>query len=128
MSKVRRTQHRPIRRTGGLQPCTRFLSIQSRPTCGAGRSAAAERCSVAAPPGPEMSPKPTRTRPATPEPHARAMHQQMNLMKESPVQRFIRHPKRLLLGATLTLFCLASAESARADSKVYQDMLHSTGL
>jgi S1-C subfamily serine protease len=37
-------------------------------------------------------------------------------------------PKRLLLGVALTLFCLASAESVRADSKVYQDVLHSTGL
>jgi hypothetical protein len=49
-------------------------------------------------------------------------------MQESPVQRFMRRPKRVLLGVALTLFCLASAESVRADSKVYQDLLHSTGL
>jgi hypothetical protein len=51
----------------------------------------------------------------------------MILVKESLVQRFMRRPKRLLLGVTLTLFCLASAESVRADSKVDQKMLHSTG-
>ena len=44
------------------------------------------------------------------------------------MQRFRWRPKRLLLGVALPLFCLASAESARADSKVYQDVLHSTGL
>ena len=44
------------------------------------------------------------------------------------MQRFMRRPKRLLLGAALTLFCLAAAESVRADGKVYQDLLHSTGL
>src|SRR5438132_4671699 len=40
----------------------------------------------------------------------------------------MQRPKRLLVGVALTLFCLASAESVRADSKVYQDVLHSTGL
>src|SRR5262249_13446795 len=49
-------------------------------------------------------------------------------MKESPVQRFMWRPKRVPLGMALTLFCLGSAESVRADSKVYQDVLHSTGL
>jgi len=44
------------------------------------------------------------------------------------MQRFMRRPKRLLLGAALTLFCLASAEFVRADSKVYLNLLHSTGL
>src|SRR5262249_20066156 len=44
------------------------------------------------------------------------------------MQRFMRRPKRLLLGVALPLFCLASAESVRADSKVYQDVLLSTGL
>ena len=49
-------------------------------------------------------------------------------MQESPVQRSMRRPKRLLLGVALTLFCLASAESVRADSKVYQNLVRSTGL
>jgi hypothetical protein len=43
------------------------------------------------------------------------------------MQRFRWRPKRLLLGVALTLFCLAFAESVPADSKVYQDALHSTG-
>jgi hypothetical protein len=44
------------------------------------------------------------------------------------MQQFMQRPKRLLLGLALTHFCLASAESAWADSKVYQEMLQSTGL
>jgi hypothetical protein len=44
------------------------------------------------------------------------------------VQRFIRRTKRLLLGVPFILVCLASAESVQADSKVYQNPLHSTGL
>jgi S1-C subfamily serine protease len=52
----------------------------------------------------------------------------MILIQESAMQRSIWRPKRLLLGVTFTLFCLACAESARADSKIYQDVLLSTGL
>ena len=44
------------------------------------------------------------------------------------MQRSMWRPKRLLLGVALPFFCLAFAESVWADSKVYQDMLHSTGL
>ncbi len=44
------------------------------------------------------------------------------------MQPFMRRPKRLLLGVAHTLFCLAFAESVRADSKVYQNLLRSTGL
>src|SRR5437899_2210363 len=44
------------------------------------------------------------------------------------MQRFMWRPKRALLGVAITLSCLAAAESVRADSKVYQDLLHSTGL
>jgi hypothetical protein len=44
------------------------------------------------------------------------------------MQRFMWCPKPLLLGMAIPVFCLASAESVRADSKVYQDVLHSTGL
>jgi hypothetical protein len=49
-------------------------------------------------------------------------------MQESPVQPFMRRPKRLLLVVALTLFCLGPAESVRADSNVCQKPLHSTGL
>jgi S1-C subfamily serine protease len=44
------------------------------------------------------------------------------------MQRFMPRPKRLLLGVCPTLICLAMADSVRADSKVYQDMLLSTGV
>jgi S1-C subfamily serine protease len=44
------------------------------------------------------------------------------------VRQFMRRPKRVLLGMALTLLCLASAGSARADSKIYQDLLRSTGV
>ena len=42
--------------------------------------------------------------------------------------RFIRCPKGVLASVAFIILCLASAESARADSRVYQDVLHSTGL
>jgi hypothetical protein len=53
------------------------------------------------------------------------------------MQRFMRRPKRLLLGLALALSLasagvasagVASAGVARADSQVYQNMLRSTGL
>jgi hypothetical protein len=44
------------------------------------------------------------------------------------VQSFMRWPKRLLLGMAFLFVCLTVAESVRADSKVHQDLLHSTGM
>jgi hypothetical protein len=52
----------------------------------------------------------------------------MYSQQEFPMQRFMRRPKRLLLGIAVPLFCLAPAESVRAESKLFQDVLHSTGL
>jgi hypothetical protein len=49
-------------------------------------------------------------------------------MKESPMQRFMRRPKRMLLGVALAALCLASAGVGRADSPVDQRMLRSTGV
>jgi S1-C subfamily serine protease len=43
-------------------------------------------------------------------------------------RRFMRRPKHVLLGVALALLSLTCAESMRADSKVYQDVLRSTGL
>jgi hypothetical protein len=40
----------------------------------------------------------------------------------------MRCPKCVLPEVALTLFCLVSADSVRADSKVYHDVLRSTGL
>jgi S1-C subfamily serine protease len=45
------------------------------------------------------------------------------------MQRFMRRPKRVLLRAALAAaLCLASAGVGRADSQLYQGLLHSTGL
>ena len=44
------------------------------------------------------------------------------------MQRLIRRTKRVLVRVALILLCLASAESLQADSKIYQDVLRSTGL
>ena len=44
------------------------------------------------------------------------------------MQWFTRAPKRVLPGVTVAALCLASAGVGRADSQVYQSMLHSTGL
>jgi hypothetical protein len=44
------------------------------------------------------------------------------------MQRFMRRPKRILLGVALAALCLASAGVGRAESLVYQNMMRSTGL
>jgi S1-C subfamily serine protease len=44
------------------------------------------------------------------------------------MQRFMRRPKRILLGVALAALCLASAGVGRADSLIYQSLLRSTGL
>jgi len=76
-----------------------------------------------------MSPTPKTWGRARPRCEATGSHvPRAILTKESPTQRFMRRPKRVLLGVALTLLGLASAGSARADSKIYQDLLRSTGL
>jgi serine protease Do len=44
------------------------------------------------------------------------------------MRQLVRGRKRVLLGVALAALCLASARVGRADSPVYQSMLHSTGL
>jgi Trypsin-like peptidase domain len=44
------------------------------------------------------------------------------------MRQLMRGRNRVLLGVALTTCCLASASVGRADSPVYQSMLHSTGL
>jgi len=105
-----------------------LLSTPSHPICGAGKSGAVARCSVAAPPRPGHRREGRERDRLHLRPGTGLCHTPRIALKESPMQRFMRRPKHLLLGVALPLFCLASAASVRADSKVYQDVLHSTGL
>src|SRR5262249_61097485 len=47
---------------------------------------------------------------------------------ESAMQRFTWVPRRVLPGTTVAALCLAFAGVGRADTRVYQGLLRSTGL